>query len=56
MVVPVLVSAGTYTCEVVVVAGIVLAEAEMLAEARPTEGARVIGFEVVARLTKLVIT
>ena len=39
------------------VAGVfILAEAEMLAEATPTEGPRVIGFELAARLTKLVIT
>ena len=58
MVVPVLVRAGTYTCEAVVVAGIVakvgVADGATGAAVKPNEGARVI--ELVGLLTRLVIT
>ena len=54
---PVLVSAGTYTCDVVVVVVAGICDVVwMLAVARPTEGPKVIGFELVGRLTRLVIT
>ena len=57
MVVPVLVRAGTYTCEVVVVVkgGAIDGLIEGV-EMRPMEGARVIGLELVEPLTRLVIT
>ena len=55
---PVLVRAGTYTCEAVVVAGIVanvgVADGATGAAVKPNEGARVI--ELVGLLTRLVIT
>ena len=55
---PVLVRAGTYTCEAVVVAGIVakvgVADGATGAEVKPNEGARVI--ELVGLLTRLVLT
>ena len=55
---PVLVRAGTYTCEAVVVAGIVAkvgaADGATGAAVKPNEGARVI--ELVGLLTRLVIT
>ena len=60
MVVPVLVRAGTYTCEAVVVAGIVanvgVADGATGAAVKPNEGARVIVLELVGLLTRLVIT
>ena len=60
MVVPVLVRAGTYTCEAVVVAGIVAkvgaADGATGAAVKPNEGARVIVLELVGLLTRLVIT
>ena len=55
---PVLVRAGTYTCEAVVVAGIVakvgVADGATGAAVKPNEGARVI--VLVGLLTRLVIT
>ena len=57
MVVPVLVRAGTYTCEVVVVVkGAAIDGLIEGVEMRPMEGARVIGLELVEQLTRLVIT
>ena len=57
---PVLVRAGTYTCEAVVVAGIVakvgVVDGATGAAVKPNEGARVIVFELVCLLTRLVIT
>ena len=57
---PVLVRAGTYTCEAVVVAGIVakvgVADGAAGAAVKPNEGARVIVLELVGLLTRLVIT
>ena len=54
MVVPVLVRAGTYTCEVVVVVkGAAIDGLIEGVEMRPMEGARVIGLELVEQLTQI---
>ena len=56
MVVPVLVRAGTYTCElVVVVKGAAIDGLIEGVEMRPMEGARVIGLELVEQLTRLLV-